>query len=71
LQPTEDEAIVWTDEPVYERQPSAIIEAERAKLRVTVMALRDRKLLTDDDLRVATPWLIVNIRCEIEPCPLQ
>jgi hypothetical protein len=35
------------------------------------MALRDRKLLTDDDLSVATPWLIVNIRCEIEPCPLQ
>jgi hypothetical protein len=69
-QPIVDKTIVWTDEAAYERQLGAIVAAERAKLHATAMALRDRNLLTDDDLRIATPRLVVNIRCEIDPCPV-
>ena len=67
--PDEAENIVWTDQAAYENQLGQIVAAHHASLRRTAKELRDRGLLTADEAKWATPKLIVDITCAIDPCP--
>jgi hypothetical protein len=62
--------IVWTDKAAYQQKLGEITEAQRVKLHATVETLRQRDLLTKDEAATIAPRLIVNVRCEIDPCPL-
>lgn len=69
-QPVEGFTIVWTDKAAYQRQLGEITEGQREKLRATVDALRQRGLLTEGEAVTVAPRLIVNVQCEMKPCPL-
>jgi len=69
-QPVEDFTIVWTDKAAYQTQLGEITETQREKLHSTVESLRQRGFLTEDEAAMVAPRLIVNVQCEIEPCPL-
>jgi hypothetical protein len=69
-QPVEGFTIVWTDKAAYRQQLGEIIEAQRKKLHATVEALGQRGLMTDGETATVAPRLIVDVQCEIKPCPL-
>lgn len=69
-QPVELFTIVWTTKTEYQRQLGEIVDAERGKLNATVVALRQRGLIKEDEAARYAPKLIVAVRCEIDPCPL-
>lgn len=67
-QPEEAFTIRWSGKAAYERQLGKIIESQRQKLNATVETLRQRGILIGPD---EPPKLMVTVRCEITPCPLQ
>jgi hypothetical protein len=62
--------VYWKGRAAYQRQLGSIVEAERAKLRVTVSELKQRGLLTDAEAAEVMPGLQVTVHCEIKPCPI-
>ena len=68
-QPVDSFIIVWTNNTAYQSQLGKIIESERLKLHGTVEALRHRGLLREHE--VAMPRLVLQIECDITPCPLE
>ncbi len=68
--PVQSFGIAWTNKAAYQQQLGAIIEAQRDKLHAAVEQLRRRSLLTEDDVKTVMPKLVVTIKCEINPCPL-
>ena len=69
-QPVERITIVWTNTADYKRQLADIVESHREQLHATVEALRHRGLLRADEAEAWAPKLVVNIQCDIKPCPL-
>lgn len=69
-QPVEPFTIVWAGKANYERRLGAIIESQREKLRATVKALQQRGFLTEAEAANVAPRLIVVVRCDMNPCPL-
>lgn len=67
-QPVESFTIVWTTNTAYQNQLGKIIESERLKLYGTVESLRHQGFLRKDE--EAMPRLVLTIRCDIKPCPL-
>lgn len=67
--PVEAFTIVWTNNTAYQNELGKIIGSERLKLYDTVEALRHRGFLRENE--EAMPRLVVTIRCDIKPCPMQ
>jgi hypothetical protein len=69
-QPAQNFTIKWTDMAAYQQKLGEIIETERKRLQATVKDLHQRGLLTASEADVVAPKLVVNVECEIKPCPL-
>jgi hypothetical protein len=69
--PEQSFGIKWVTTAEYEHRLGGIIESQRKKLRATVEALHKRGLLTDDQASDVIPKLVVNIQCDLRPCPLK
>ena len=67
--PVEAFTIIWTNNTAYQNELGKIVESERLKLYDTVEALRHRGFLRENE--EAMPRLVVTIRCDIKPCPMQ
>jgi hypothetical protein len=69
--PVEPFTIKWVGKAAFQRQLGKIIESQRKKLQATVDALLQRGLLTEREATLVAPKLVVNIQCDMNPCPLQ
>lgn len=69
-QPVEPRTIVWAGKANYERQLGAIIESQREKFRATVRALHQHGYLTEAEAATVAPRLIIVVKCDMDPCPL-
>lgn len=69
-QPTEPLTIVWAGKADYQQKLGEITEAQRKKLHGTVIALRQRGLLTEAESNTVAPRLVVTVKCAIAPCPI-
>ena len=67
---TQTFTIVWTNESAYKRELGGILESQQRKLHKTVGQLRDRGFLTEDEAKKITPKLVLQIQCNLNPCPL-
>lgn len=65
---SETRLIVWEGKAAYEQQLGHILEGERTKLQQTVLELRQRGLLLNNEY--AMPRLSVTIQCSVDPCPV-
>ena len=69
-QPQEMEVIVWSDASAYQRDLGGLVDTERARLRETVQALRQKGWLTGAEAAAVMPGLRVTVTCEMTPCPV-
>jgi hypothetical protein len=69
--PEQSFGIKWITKADYERRLGRILDTQRARLRATVEALHKRGLLTDEQAAYVLPKLVVNIQCDLQPCPLK
>lgn len=70
-QPAERFTIVWSGEAAYGQRLGEIVDGERGKLSATVQTLQNKGLLSGWDDPSLMPQLVVNIQCDIKPCPLK
>jgi hypothetical protein len=69
-QPLENFTIVWVSKADYQQKLGEITEAQREKLHGTVLALRQRGLLSEAESNAVAPRLVVTVKCAIDPCPI-
>ena len=69
-QPQHAVGIKWAGKAEYQQQLARLIDAERRAIEGTIVSLRKRGLLTDDEAAALKPKIVVTIDCQMKPCPM-
>ncbi len=62
--------ISWTTRSAYERELGSLVEKQRAKMMDTFLKLQTLGLLNRQSSDAMVPRLLIEIECDIDPCPI-